>query len=292
MKSKISKMVLMIVSGFLFLADAKIQAVEINFYPSSISQGDPVLVSVKGDVNSVQGKIFGKKVLFKKVMGKWIAIFGVDILRKTGDYFFLLKWFDSKHHPHEEEWRIIVHRRIFPLQKFTVSKKYDKYTPAILNRIKRENSQIRALWKLNTPVKWEGRFLHPLGRKFYGVKGHAFGDRRIINGIPRKPHSGADYPVPRGTPVYAPNEGVVVLTGHHYFAGNSIYIDHGGGLISMYFHLSKIVVKKDQHVKKGQEIGRVGSTGRVTGPHLHFGVYWQGERIDPDKLLALPIPEE
>jgi murein DD-endopeptidase MepM/ murein hydrolase activator NlpD len=110
-----------------------------------------------------------------------------------------------------------------------------------------------------------------------------------MNGVlnPR-PHAGADYRAPEGAPVRAPASGRVVLTGDHFFAGNSIYIDHGQGLITMYFHLSEILVTDGQTVKKGDEpIGLVGKTGRVTGAHLHYGVYLNGARIDPSVFRKL-----
>ncbi len=266
-------------------------AVEVSFSPAKPVEGDPVLVSVKGKAEKVDGYIFGKRVRFRKLKEGYYGIFGIDIEKKPGRYEFKLFWVDKDGEKKSEKIPVVVGYRYFALQRLTLSKKYDELTKQELRRIRHENSMIRALWKLNTPIKWFGPFDHPLGEKFRGVKGHRFGARRIINGIPRKPHSGADYPAPKGTPVYATNSGKVVLVGKHFFAGNSIYIDHGGGLISMYFHLSKILVKQGQVVKKGQLIGLVGATGRVTGPHLHFGVYWMGARLDPDKVLALPIPE-
>ena len=111
----------------------------------------------------------------------------------------------------------------------------------------------------------------------------SFGRKTRLNGIlnPR-PHAGADYRAPEGAPVRAPASGVVILTGDHFFSGNAIYIDHGQGLISMYFHLSKILVEDGQEIKKGDgPIGRGGKTGMVTGAHLHYGVYLNGARIDP-----------
>ncbi len=277
--------------SLLTLISLPLNAFNLSIYPSSPVEGDPVLLSVSGVKTCPEGEIFGKKLRFRKYKDRWIAIFGIDLMRKPGIYNLALI-VKEKGKLKKKIVKLPVGKRIFALQKLTLSKRYDELSKSDLERIERENREIRALWSLNTPVKWHGKFIHPLGRKFEGIHGHRFGARRIINGIPRKPHSGADYPAPEGTPVYAPNDGVVVLTGNHFFAGNSIYIDHGGGLISMYFHLSKILVHKGEHVRKGQKIGEVGATGRVTGPHLHFGVYWLGNRIDPDKLLSLPVPGE
>lgn len=112
-----------------------------------------------------------------------------------------------------------------------------------------------------------------------------FGARRIINGEPRSPHTGADYAANRGTPVLAAADGVVRLAEEHFFGGNSIFLDHGDGLITMYLHLHEIFVDPGETVTRGSVIGTVGSTGRSTGPHLHFGIRWRGARVDPAFLL-------
>ncbi|MCY3927496.1 MAG: M23 family metallopeptidase [Acidobacteria bacterium] len=116
--------------------------------------------------------------------------------------------------------------------------------------------------------------------------GGRFGAKRIINGEPRSPHTGADYAVPRGTPVLAVGDAVVALTGEFFFSGNAVFLDHGNGLISMYFHLHEVFVKQGEEVTRGSRLGSVGSTGRSTGPHLHFGIRWQGARVDPALLLG------
>jgi murein DD-endopeptidase MepM/ murein hydrolase activator NlpD len=113
-----------------------------------------------------------------------------------------------------------------------------------------------------------------------------FGSQRILNGEPKNIHNGLDIAVPKGTPVYAMADGFVVLSADTFFyAGNNILIDHGQGLNSFYLHLNKKVVTEGEFVKKGQKIGEVGTTGRSTGPHLHWGVQWYNKRIDPALLL-------
>ncbi len=120
-----------------------------------------------------------------------------------------------------------------------------------------------------------------------------FGACRTFNGQPRDRHTGQDYPVSAGKPVLSVGNGRVLLAANHFYSGNSVYIDHGNGLISEYFHLKSYQVKPNQTVTKGQKIGLVGETGRVTGPHLHFGVRWHGACINPGFLLIDPadIPE-
>lgn len=119
-------------------------------------------------------------------------------------------------------------------------------------------------------------------------KGEGFGNCRSFNGQAADRHTGMDYPVGAGTNVQSIGNGRVVVAANHFFSGNSIYIDHGNGLLSEYFHLSKIAVKPNQTVTKGQKIGEVGETGRTTGPHLHFGARWHGEKINPGFLLMDP----
>jgi murein DD-endopeptidase MepM/ murein hydrolase activator NlpD len=108
-----------------------------------------------------------------------------------------------------------------------------------------------------------------------------FGKRRYFNKKPRRPHSGVDMPAPVGTDIVAPLGGKIVEMGEFFFNGNVIFIDHGLGLVSMYCHMNNFSVKKEQYVKKGEKIGEVGVTGRVTGPHLHWGVSLNGSMVDP-----------
>ena len=143
---------------------------------------------------------------------------------------------------------------------------------------------MKSLWEAlpSTPL-WNGPFLRPVPGEVVGP----FGQRSIINDQPRSPHSGVDLKGERGAPVRAINHGQVVLTDDHFFTGLTVVMDHGGGIQSMYFHLNRIAVQKGQVATKGQIIGFVGSTGRATGPHLHWGIRMNGARIDPLLLLAL-----
>jgi murein DD-endopeptidase MepM/ murein hydrolase activator NlpD len=118
--------------------------------------------------------------------------------------------------------------------------------------------------------------------------------KRIFDGKPApQPHTGTDYPIPVGSPVLAVADGTVVLAADLFFAGNAVFIDHGDGLVSMYFHLAGLDVTAGEEIKKGHAIGKIGSTGRATGPHLFFGVRWHGARINPDLLFQDPakIPD-
>jgi len=134
------------------------------------------------------------------------------------------------------------------------------------------------------------RFDLPLGKPANPLpSGKSFGVDRVFNGKPAvQPHMGSDYAVPAGAPVLAVADGTVVLAQDLFYPGNAVFIDHGDGLISMYFHLSDIDVQNGQDVQKGDRLGKVGTTGRSTGPHLFFGVRWHNARIDPHFLLEDP----
>jgi murein DD-endopeptidase MepM/ murein hydrolase activator NlpD len=165
-------------------------------------------------------------------------------------------------------------------------------SPEDLKRVSREQLQEAKVW-----ARKEGlaKFTLPLGppsRPF--PKGQSFGVNRVFNGKPApQPHTGVDYPTPVGSPVLAVADGTVVMAADLFFPGNAVFIDHGDGLVSMYFHLAEINVKAGEDVKKGHTLGKIGSTGRATGPHLFFGVRWHGARIDPSFLFEDPakIPD-
>jgi murein DD-endopeptidase MepM/ murein hydrolase activator NlpD len=142
--------------------------------------------------------------------------------------------------------------------------------------------ELDQLWKASAPSRlWDGGWVRPVP----DPANSAFGKRSVFNGQPRSPHSGADFMSAAGTPVTAPNAGRIVLAGARYFAGDTVVIDHGLGVFSLFAHLSAIDVRVGDTVKGGDVIGRVGATGRVTGPHLHWAVRVNGARVDPLSLL-------
>ncbi len=157
-----------------------------------------------------------------------------------------------------------------------------------LNRERKIALQARSpIGKIDTALYKSG-FLRPIkGGRISSV----FGSQRILNGIPKNRHNGLDIAVPRGTPVYSMADGIVRLSADNfYYPGNYILLDHGQGLNSSYLHLSQMLVKTGDRVKKGDEIGKVGTTGRSTGPHLHWTVQWYLRRIDPARLLTMGFP--
>jgi len=178
----------------------------------------------------------------------------------------------------------------YPVQRLRVAPEMAEPPAGQLDRIHRERERVGALWELGGAPLFRLPLRPPLDPM---PASRSFGSRRVFNGQPREPHGGVDLSAPEGTPVLAAERGRIAIAADHYFSGNSVFIDHGGGLITMYFHLDRIVVRDGEAVERGQAIGTVGSTGRVTGPHLHFGVRWHGARVDPALLLGDPgrVPE-
>jgi murein DD-endopeptidase MepM/ murein hydrolase activator NlpD len=187
--------------------------------------------------------------------------------------------------PASAKGRILVFSGGYPVQHLTVPRTFTELDAATLERVAREKAVLDRLWEAATPERfWRSAFRSPLDG---AARGSGFGLKRIINGEPRAPHTGADISAPGGTPVLAANAGTVALADDHFFAGNSLVLDHGEGLYTMYFHLQELLVRPGQRVAMGETIGRVGSTGRATGPHLHWGARLLGARIDPEELFRL-----
>jgi murein DD-endopeptidase MepM/ murein hydrolase activator NlpD len=156
-----------------------------------------------------------------------------------------------------------------------------QFDDATLARIRRESERMEERFAAVTAPAWDLPFLPPVE----DFRPAGFGARRMINGEPRAPHAGVDIHVPAGTPVRAIAAGTVAFAGQQFFGGNSVVLDHGGGVFSVYYHLQGYTVAEGQRVAKGEGIGAVGSSGRSTGPHLHFGVRAPGGRIDPSRLF-------
>ena len=179
--------------------------------------------------------------------------------------------------------------RVLPPPYATESLRVDPRTVRVSEKVRlraaRERAQVVPLFSLRTSPS----FTLPLAPPLAGAPPpRNFGTRRLFNGEPRSAHGGVDYRAKAGTPVLATEAGLVVLAAHHFFAGKNVFVDHGDGLLSMYMHLSRIDVKTGQRVARGERLGLSGATGRVTGPHLHFGLRWRGARVDPTLLLADP----
>ena len=173
----------------------------------------------------------------------------------------------------------------YRVQHLTVDKKYVDPGQEALDRIFAERDEIDSAlnnWRAESLNSVE--LLPPVP----GNRSTSFGSRRVFNDQPRSPHKGMDISGASGTPINAPLNGLVTATGDYYFNGNTVIVDHGQGLISLYCHLSEIDVEEGQSVESGELLGKVGATGRVTGAHLHFATYLNGTAVDPALLLTQP----
>ena len=182
-----------------------------------------------------------------------------------------------------ESIEIVVSPKAYPEQYITIEDE-TKVTPPpeVLDRIARESALMNDVYQLRTVQRDD---LIPIAIPVDGPVTGVFGSRRFFNGQPRNPHSGIDYAAPEGTPILSPLPGKVALTGNFYFNGNTIMLDHGAGFVSVLCHLHEIDVKEGQLVQRGSRLGTVGSTGRVTGPHLHWTIRLQGVRVDPAVVM-------
>lgn len=185
-----------------------------------------------------------------------------------------------------ETRELAIEKRKYKIQRIDglPQRKVSPTKPEDLARIKKDQVQIADVRKRTTlKTFFDTGFMWPVEGPISGV----FGSQRILNGEPRSPHNGVDVAAPRGTPVKTMGDGIVALVNQDmFFTGKTVMIDHGLGLTSVYIHMDKITVKEGDFVTKGMQIGTVGATGRVTGPHLHWGVSWFKTHLDPALLVG------
>ncbi len=220
-----------------------------------------------------------RRVWVRQHGGRWEAVVGIGLNVQPGTQRIRVQRGEG-----EERIAFEVHPKEYATQHLTIkNKKMVNPDPEALKRIRAESKRIRAAFRHWSEGPVDAAFTPPVD----GPRSSSFGLRRFFNGQPRRPHSGMDIAAPEGTAVYAPAPGTVIETGNFYFNGNTVFIDHGQGLITMYCHLSRIEVSPGQRVQRGDLIGRVGSTGRVTGPHLHWTVSLNDRRVDPALFLTV-----
>jgi murein DD-endopeptidase MepM/ murein hydrolase activator NlpD len=214
----------------------------------------------------------------------WATILGVDLDATPGEQKadVLLTMDDGRSEKREATIKVVAKK--YPTTELKVEEKYVQLSPANLARATRESKETEAIYaKVTNETFWEQAFTIPIA----GQSGTNFGHRRVFNGEPRAPHAGADLRAATGTPIHATNTGRVVLAKSLFFTGNTVILDHGLGIYSLYAHLSRIDVKRGEIVMNGQVLGLAGATGRVTGPHLHWGMRVQGARVDPYSLVGI-----
>lgn len=258
---------------------------------NGVRQGDVVFLSVKSEseLDSLSGEFRGKILYFKGTGGGiFTALFGVGMEEKPGRYELLISGKNSV----EKTMQSIgfeIRKRKYKVERLTLPSNMVTPDKSVIDRIIRENNALKNVKKIiNSERLWKGDFIMPAK----GTLADNFGARRILNGKKKNPHSGVDIRAYAGTKVRSPNRGKVIYVEEMYYGGKTVVIDHGHGLSTLYMHLSKIFVNHGEEVEKGEVIGLVGSTGRATGPHLHWGAYFYGQKVDPASLLRLDINEQ
>jgi murein DD-endopeptidase MepM/ murein hydrolase activator NlpD len=262
--------------------------VKVELLYRAFEPGEVVVVAIEDDssVKDAWIRFLGRKYLMGKseTNSGLLAFIGLELGLEPGSYdleIFVDKQLGEREHIKKQ---ISVLAKVFPLKKLWVDEKFVTPPPEFQERIRREAEILKAIYGITTE-RWLGKgfFILPSS----GKARPNFGERRIFNNKPRSSHKGIDIKVPYGTPVKAANSGRVVLASDLYFAGKTVIIDHGMGVFTLYCHFSKIRVKRGKLVEKGEIIGEVGATGRVTGPHLHWGVKVYGISVDPFSILSL-----
>ncbi|HEY9199465.1 MAG TPA: peptidoglycan DD-metalloendopeptidase family protein [Gammaproteobacteria bacterium] len=226
----------------------------------------------------------GKRVLIAREQDRWYAVVGLPLETKPGDHLLDVDYGGGR----RERLQFSVAAKEYETQRLTIKDKR-KVEPSAedLRRIKAESVRIgAALSRFSDRPDVVTDFEWPAA----GPTSSPFGLRRFFNEQPRKPHSGLDIAAPEGAPIHAPAAGRVIETGDFFFNGNTVFIDHGQGLVTMYCHMSRVDVRPGDTLKAGDRIGSVGMTGRVTGPHLHWSVSLNNARVDP-LLFLPPLPE-
>jgi hypothetical protein len=254
--------------------------------PAMVEAGSPELIRISApDAERVEGEWLGRKIDFFRRGTEWFALAGVDVEAPVGPSTLHITA-SQNGHTEDLSRSIEIHAAHYRTGSLSVSPKFVQPPTEALKEIE-EESRIKAkVFASSAPEPlWNGDFRAPVKAQ----PTDSFGTRRMFNGKLASIHKGADFRAAKGTPVRAGNSGVVVLARPLYFEGNCVVIDHGMGLFTESMHFSRIDVKEGQHVKTGDLLGLSGATGRVTGPHLHWAVRWEGAYLDPLKLLQLNL---
>ena len=257
----------------------------------ALHPGEIVVLNVRTSAApaSLGASAFGAELRFFPAgpANVWSTLIGIDLDVEPGNHPVSVRATAVDGSAAETVYTLAVEPKQFATRRLTVEPRYVDPPPGIVERILRERDHLAALFPVSTAVRyWRDGFLRPVP----GRANSAFGRRSVFNGQPRSPHSGADFRAATGTPIKAPNDGVVVLATDLYFSGNVVIIDHGWGLYSFFAHLSAIDVAEGDRVRRGAVVGKVGATGRVTGAHLHWTVRLNDARVDPLALLELFPP--
>jgi murein DD-endopeptidase MepM/ murein hydrolase activator NlpD len=277
----------LVILFFLSLSPANVSPsseLDITVRPSKIGQGEVSLLTIRKKGEARPEVIWMRKkiaLVNDKRNGIWSGFIGADLTTRPGRYRLEIHMADTE----DPFFRTVsVISKDHGIRHLRLPREMVELDPPTLKRARDESRRVMEIFlRSDDHPLWGGRWIRPVAGEVVGP----FGCRSIINGMERSPHSGVDLKAAEGTPVMASNTGIVALVANHFFSGLSVILDHGGGIHSMYFHLSKAFVRSGELVEKGAVLGLSGSTGRATGPHLHFGIRLHGTRVNPIDLIEI-----
>ncbi len=263
----------------LLLTQSLIAKIGVNSLPQPSMVPGGIAVIPTG-TNAVEGKYNNQRIILANYREQQYAIIGIPLNARIGSHQFFLTHADSR----TETLQFSVENKEYAEQHLTITNNRQVNPDADdMLRIKRESAEMtQAFSSWNDSLSPVFSMRAPVD----GIRSSSFGLKRFFNGQARNPHSGMDIAAAEGEPIFAPAPGVILATGNYFFNGNTIILDHGHGLISLYCHMNTIDVEAGTPVKTGDQIGKVGQTGRVTGPHLHWSVNLNNTRVDPALFLV------
>ncbi len=260
---------------------------EVSHRARRVEPGEVVLILVacREPLQDVSGVWLDRTLTFYPVEGgRWQGLAPIDLATRSGRSSLAVHARTQAGRMLERLYWLTVQPRNFPVRRLTVAAEFADPPAELLPRLDEERKSVETIVSRVTPERlWQGAFVPPVP----GTATSSFGRRSIVNGQARSPHSGTDFQAASGTAVVAPNRGRVALVADQYFSGRIVIIDHGLGVYSYLAHLSEALVSAGDVVERGQKIALSGSTGRVTGPHLHWTVRIARARVDPLSLVSL-----
>jgi hypothetical protein len=283
MKQSIAVLFLLVIPGLIVPASSSAKPIHAEISPKKISPGDAFIIRVTGVKNGQPlCASFGKAEISFGNCGEgcYLAIWAVDIQTKPKAYNVNVTAGKKK-----IKLKLFVKQTKFPELHLSLPDEKVFPSPEDLDRAENENKKLKDIWQNVSEKLWEGKFMPPLENEISTV----FGTKRVMNEKWTSVHRGMDIRGKEGEQVRASNSGKVVLSEELFYGGNTLVLDHGRGIFSIYMHLSGFNVKSGDIVLKGDAIGLVGSSGRSTGPHLHFGIKVAGINVNPVSLMKLEL---
>ena len=261
----------------------------LSVHPAQPRIGDPLLVVYRGDpaVKAVSGRFLGDSLKFHEMREDiFQALAPISVRQKPGQHGLKVRVELGDERFREEAITVTVRDREFEVSELSVKSKFTKLSRAARVRVRRDRKKINQVWRSGKQApQYTGDFQRPIHTEITGE----FGTKRMFNKVEKSRHYGVDLDGVGGERIRASNTGRVALAGDLFYSGLTLFIDHGGGLFTVYFHLRSLKVATNELVQAGQVVGTLGKSGRVTGPHLHFGAKLHGTYVDPLVLCDLPI---